>query len=373
LKEEKSTMRNSVSVIIPTYNRSGLVARAIKSVLAAMSPGDEVLVVDDGSTDDTEAVVRSFGDTIRYVRIKNSGPGAARNLGIELAKCPFLTFLDSDDEWLPDKLDLQRKVMEQYPGVVFCFGNLSLKRRNGEILHDAFSYFRADVNVGAADIDTPLAELLGPGVPFSSIAGLPAGRGDFNIHVGDMYPVQMDVHYVTSDTVMVRKELADASFRYPGDVRLMEDWECFARLSKIGPAAYLDCELAVWVDHAGFRLTDVDSIRHATRRMALLQRVWGADEQFLGAHAARYQSLLKTQYLKRSKFMIRAGQLKEAKEDLRVAGGPLSYRLLTSLPSGLVRNILGVERRVRRLRNILAVRTRVRRLLKLKWSGRVQG
>jgi len=351
-------MPTRVSVIIPTYNRSALVVRAINSALASTSPGDEVLVIDDGSTDDTEAAVRSLGDAIRYVRIKNAGPGAARNRGIELAECPFLTFLDSDDEWLPDKLQLQRKVMEKYSDVVFCFGNLSIKRRSGETLHDALSYFRADLNVGSADINTPLAEILGPGVPFSSIAALPTGRSDFNIHVGDMYPVQMDVHYVTSDTVMVRKELAGARFRYPEDVRLMEDWECFARLSKMGPVAYLDCELAVWVNHGGFRLTDVDGISQATRRISLLQRVWGADEQFLGAHAARYQSLLNSQYLKRSKFMIKAGQLTEAKADLRACGGPLSYRIVASLPPFLVKITLWARRKVRGLG------TRVRRLLK---------
>src|ERR1019366_10044964 len=123
LVDMKLSLKNSVSVIIPTYNRSGLIARAIKSVLAAMSPGDEVLVIDDGSTDDTAAVVRSFGDAIRYIRIENSGPGAARNLGIRLAECPLVAFLDSDDEWLPDKMELQRKVMERFPEVVFCFSN----------------------------------------------------------------------------------------------------------------------------------------------------------------------------------------------------------------------------------------------------------
>lgn len=341
-------MKNSVSVIIPTYNRSGLIARAIKSVLAAMSPGDEVLVIDDGSTDDTPAVVRPFGDAIRYIRIENSGPGAARNLGIRLAECPFVTFLDSDDEWLPDKLELQRKVMEKFPGVVFCFSNMLQRHQNG-ILHDLLSVFWTIPWVGCADSPAHLGEILGPGVPFSSIAGLPKGRADFNIYVGDMYPVEMERFCVFSQAVMVRKELAGALFRYPEDVRLMEDWVCFARLAKIGPAAYLDCELAVQVIHAGSRLSEVDDIKQMTTRITLLQSIWGADEWFLRAHSARYQNLLKALYLKRARFMIREGQLNEAKEDLKVFGGPYRLRLIASLPSGLVRNILGVRRKVRGL------------------------
>jgi glycosyltransferase involved in cell wall biosynthesis len=63
-------MDDGISVVIPTHNRSALVARAIKSALAATSPGDEILVVDDGSTDDTAAVVQSFGDSVRYLRIE---------------------------------------------------------------------------------------------------------------------------------------------------------------------------------------------------------------------------------------------------------------------------------------------------------------
>lgn len=346
-----SGMNNRVSVIIPTYNRSGLIATAIESALGATLPGDEILVIDDGSTDDTPAVVRSFGAAIRYIRIENSGPGAARNLGIRLATCPFVTFLDSDDEWLPDKLELQRKVMETFPAVVFCFGNMLSKHPQGRIVHDILSVWRTDPRVGCADAPAHLGEILGPGVPFSSIARLPEGRADFDIHVGDMYAAEMEVHYVQSDAVMVRKELAGAAFCYPEDVRLMEDWECFARLAKIGPAAYLDCELAVQVVHAGSRLTDADSIKQATARITLLQRIWGEDECFLRAHSARYRSLLKAQYLARARARISSGQLHEAKEDLKAFGGPLAYRLLLSLPSALVRNILGVRRSLRGLLN----------------------
>lgn len=333
-------------MIIPTYNRSDLLARAVKSVLAAMSPGDEVLVIDDGSTDDTPAVVRSFGDAIRYVRIENSGSGAARNLGILSARCPLVAMLDDDDEWLPDKLELQRKVMETFPEVVFCFSNLLARQPNGRLSHDILSVWRADPRVGSADAPTHLGEILGPGVPFSSFAGLPKGRADFNIHIGDMYPALMQVFYASNITVMVRKELAGASYHYDKDLRTMDDTECFSRLAKMGPAAYLDCELAVQVVHAGPRLTDAPEIEHLTTRIALLQRIWGADERFLRAHSARYQNLLKAQYLRRAKLLIGKGQLNEAKKDLRVSG-PLAFRLMAKLPSGLLRNILGVRRKVR--------------------------
>lgn len=345
----KHSLRDSVSVIIPTYNRSHLVARTIKSVLAAISPGDEVLVIDDGSTDDTSAVVGAFGDAVRYFRIENSGSSVARNLGISSARCPLVAMVDDDDEWLPDKLELQRKVMETFPEVVFCFCNLLAKDTNGRISHDVLSTWRDHERVGSADAPKDLGETLGPGVPFSSIASLPKGRADFNIHVGDMYPILMEVFCAFNSAVMVRKELAGASYCYDEDLRNMDDTECFARLSKLGPAAYLDCELVEYFVHGGPRLTDASEIFHMTTRITLHQRIWGADERFLKTHSARYQSLLKAKCLIRARLLIGDGQMKEAKEDLKVAGAPLYYWLLASLPYGLVRNIRVVRRKVREL------------------------
>lgn len=97
----------TVSVIIPTYNRADLLSDAIDSVLAQDYPLVEVVVVDDGSTDGTEAVARRFGDRIKYIKRKNGGPAAARNTGIAASSGEIIALLDSDDLWLPGKLRKQ--------------------------------------------------------------------------------------------------------------------------------------------------------------------------------------------------------------------------------------------------------------------------
>jgi glycosyltransferase involved in cell wall biosynthesis len=101
--------RYSVSVIIPTFNRARHIGRAIKSALAQTFCDWELIVVDDGSTDDTEDVVHSFNDPrIRLIRHdKNYGAPAARNTGIRASKGEYICFLDSDDEWLMTKLEEQ--------------------------------------------------------------------------------------------------------------------------------------------------------------------------------------------------------------------------------------------------------------------------
>jgi glycosyltransferase involved in cell wall biosynthesis len=96
-----------VSVVIPTFNRAGIVTRAIDSVLEQTYRRYEIVVVDDGSTDNTPDVLRSYADRIVYIRQKNAGPSAARNRGIRESKGEFLAFLDSDDLWLATKLERQ--------------------------------------------------------------------------------------------------------------------------------------------------------------------------------------------------------------------------------------------------------------------------
>lgn len=110
-------------MIIPTFNRRDLVIRAIESVLAQTHPVDEIIVVDDGSTDGTDTALQArFGDRLHYVRQANAGVSAARNLGLSLTRGRYIALLDSDDEWMPDKTERQLAWLQRYPehGMVLC-------------------------------------------------------------------------------------------------------------------------------------------------------------------------------------------------------------------------------------------------------------
>ncbi len=113
----------AISVIIPTFNRAGLVSQAITSVLQQADKSLEIIVVDDGSTDDTRAVVARFGDRCRYVHQLNQGPAAARNTGMAMAHGDIIALLDSDDVWLPGKLTTELRLFEQYPQADMLAGN----------------------------------------------------------------------------------------------------------------------------------------------------------------------------------------------------------------------------------------------------------
>lgn len=107
----------AVSVVIPAYNQGAFIGEAIRSVLEQTLRDFDVHVIDDGSTDDTKEVVESFDDErLRYFRQENSGlPAVARNVGISRSRGEFIAFLDSDDSWLPDKLERQAETMRANP------------------------------------------------------------------------------------------------------------------------------------------------------------------------------------------------------------------------------------------------------------------
>lgn len=100
-------MQPTVSVVIPAYNAARCIRTALESVLSQTIAPLEILVVDDGSTDETAEVVRSMGGIVRLLTQKNGGPGAARNLGIHEAKGEWIALLDADDAWLPHRLERQ--------------------------------------------------------------------------------------------------------------------------------------------------------------------------------------------------------------------------------------------------------------------------
>ena len=109
-----------VSVIIPTFNRSRLVAEAVASALAQEAVALEVIVVDDGSEDDTPTVLTSLGVAVRPVFQAHAGVSAARNTGIRMARGEWLAFLDSDDLWLPQKLQKQLDFFRTHPHYKIC-------------------------------------------------------------------------------------------------------------------------------------------------------------------------------------------------------------------------------------------------------------
>ena len=115
---------NSITVIIPVFNCERYLAATIQSALAQTHPPAELIIVDDGSTDDSAAMAQAYTPRVRYLHQANLGPAAARNLGVSQATGDLLAFLDADDLWTPDKLARQMQVLQTDPACEAVLGRI---------------------------------------------------------------------------------------------------------------------------------------------------------------------------------------------------------------------------------------------------------
>ena len=150
-----------ISVVIPTFNRAGLLRDTLAAVLAQTCPAGEIIVVDDGSTDGTQALLAGYSKLVRSVLIQNSGDLVARNVGLREARFPLVAFCDSDDLWEPDFLALMSDQWRSDPDLVACYANFRLlqdgKLSEGTKFDDAPAGFwdgvrETGVNTGVFDI-----------------------------------------------------------------------------------------------------------------------------------------------------------------------------------------------------------------------------
>lgn len=146
-----------IDVIIPTFNRSQIVKRAIESVLNQSFKQFQLYIIDDGSTDDTELQMAQYekSPNIHFLKKINSGVSAARNLGIIKSKSDWITFLDSDDEWLPHKLDSQVKFISQNPQLRFVHSN-EIWIRNGQRVNAKKKFDKSNQDIFKRSLETCL-------------------------------------------------------------------------------------------------------------------------------------------------------------------------------------------------------------------------
>ena len=216
-----------VSVVIPTYNSGPLVEEAIASVLAQSHPAAQIIVVDDGSTDDTPQRMQRFAGRIEYVRQPNGRVAAARNAGVARATGEAIAFLDADDAWHPRKLERQIAVLAREPKIGLLATRLS--PWPGEFAPD-------ERLVGGQIDEVPLASLL----VLNSLA---------------------------TSSIVVRRTVLDQAGPFDTELFGPEDYDLWLRCTRLAKAAMLDEALTGYRDTSGSLGKQAETMRRGLLRI----------------------------------------------------------------------------------------------------------
>jgi glycosyltransferase involved in cell wall biosynthesis len=227
-----------VSVIIPAYNSAATLSASIDSALAQGYPSVEVLVVDDGSTDGTAAVLRSYGDRIRWVRQENGGLPSARNTCHRHARGEFIAWLDADDLADPDRVALQVDFLQQHPDVVLVGSDFSAFRDTGPVAPRFASVYYNQIADAEQGIDS-LYEKRGSFTP-AHRDWVTRDWGAIPMLRGHVWNKMVWGNFVHPPTVMFRKSLLEITGGLDPSAAPEGDWDFFIRVSKEGEIGHID-------------------------------------------------------------------------------------------------------------------------------------
>ncbi len=191
-----------ISIVIPAYNREALIGETLASVRAQTLRDYEVFVVDDGSTDDTEARVRGMDSRFRYLRVPHSGPGAARNAGLALAASRYVAFLDSDDWWGERCLEKLESALDGCPQAGFAYCDYATFDARGEIE--------------------------------------PACLKPKYKQGGDLFGALLEEDFVCTGGLLFRRECLVRFGGFDASLPVVEDWDLWLRVAREFDAVYVD-------------------------------------------------------------------------------------------------------------------------------------
>lgn len=230
--------RPLVSVLIGTYNAEHFIAETLESVLGQTYPNVEIVVVDDGSRDNTWAVLESFGTRIRALRQPNGGIAAARNAGLRAARGHLIALMDHDDLCEPDRVATQVEILRRHPEVVLCSSEFSAFDANGPIApaYSGTYYVRCSPDAGGIDARFPTSETIDLTAATGAVR---CGASTTRVCLGSVYEELALGNFIHPPTVMFRREVLAQVPDFDVQAGLMCDWDWLVRAARTGPFAFV--------------------------------------------------------------------------------------------------------------------------------------
>jgi glycosyltransferase involved in cell wall biosynthesis len=249
-----------VSVILPTYNRAEWLSGTVRSILEQTHPPAEVLIVDDGSTDDTATVCGAFPPPVRYLRQENGGVSAARNHGIREARGEWIALADSDDLWERDKLEVQLAAFAAAPGARWCASGCTVIDEQDRPIPGRQGFERVFAVFGAADRspDAWFARWL------DRFEVEVDGRRHTCFH-GDFFELLFHGNVVLPSSAVIRRDLFDDAGTFDEHFRVAEETEFFHRAA-VGSAGVM-----VMSSLVGYRVSQAGSLTNPANTPKLVR------------------------------------------------------------------------------------------------------
>lgn len=347
---------SGVSVVIPTYNRAALLVETVRSVLAQTVAPREILVVDDGSTDDTPAVCAGFPAPVRVIRQANAGLPSARNTGIHAARGEWVALCDSDDLWHPRKLEVQLAAVAAVPGARWSLTGCSIIDEEsrpvalpGTGWERVFPVFRERGTGPGAHFAPWLREMrIGDGDG--------DGDGAARVFGGDAYGMLFLGNVALPSSALFERALLERTGMFDPAFVLAEETEFFHRLAAAAPVSIVDEPMVEYrMGHVSMISSSrtVPYVRWALRslRQAAALRPAMTDVERAAYAAGRRSLRMRLAYAQLSE-LDRAGARRALREQWR-DDGTLSPRaavllLASLLPAGALRGLHRVKRSLRR-------------------------
>lgn len=280
-----------VSIIIPAYNAESTVAQAIESCLAQTYKNIEIIVVNDGSKDDTGDVLRRFGRRIVVIDKNNGGVAASRNLGTRAASGEFVVWMDHDDLMVPERIQIQIEVLrfDSSIGLVSSdFSAFTTVEVDFESSHIA-SYYSALQRLGGLPKIYSQTRLMNTG---SKLAD-----AQLTVRSGSIYESLISGNFVHPPTVMIRRSLCDQVGDFDEGLRYNSEYDLIVKIAKITRAAYIEAPLLRYrrsetqLSHGG------GAGKVALETVRVLERMRHDDPSLYSRHRALFQHRLASQFV----------------------------------------------------------------------------
>ena len=268
-----------VSVIIPTYNREELLCETINSVLSQSFTDLEIIVIDDGSTDNTETRISQFGNRIRYLKQDNRGVNAARNRAMSLSEGEYIALLDDDDLWKRNKLELEVDILDRFHDIAYVYSNFSIYKSSQDIETNGIqTWYKTPKNWDSVfSVSHTIADI---GCTHIKDVG-----DSTRLFFGDIYKASMMDHFVLPSTALIRKSAVPPSLHFNEHDSICGDWEYFARLSKNNQICFIDYDTTFNRSHEdSVRLTRTSNKLQLGFRIDMLERLYLKDREFYQTH-----------------------------------------------------------------------------------------